>query len=863
MTYPPPVTYHRPQQPSRLRAAPPSSFAAIPEASARMSSDSETLHSSQGYPGAPRLPQGQPPTVVGVASATLVPSRTIRGTLLSQTFPTSVSGHEKDGLYDLEDQEYDDDSIMEYKAALGVPIEPPPPTVTQRRIHRNPQPSHDARQSVHSFKSVAPSFISRISISHSVKRMLNWRKSTKPLPPVPLIPDIPLAVEAQYRRADEAAPLPELVNRAGQLHGLLEKEYQHDRPLSYYSTMKSDTSTYQGSTQGKSARSASWQPLRRRDVDNPNPPPTFNYGVYATAPPAHGNDPRKGCCGCLPQFSRRIWIMISVFGVAVLAVVIAVAVVMTKRKTETPKCDSGLVGSLCNMNATCVCTSSAPCNGLAQNILDLVPTINQQFSSNFTNAEVYNSLWFAKGTTGQKDCSAQSLLVDTGNVLNSESYPNRTLWAQAALLWNVVQTQDTDPADTMQKFVQGLPWSDLGSSDGPTDSKADSFTSTIAGYTYNFAAQTLSRPSTSFVNQGRPSDSQASRVGPKAQTVLDRMYTFALASSTQREIALENYWTTTLSQRPEDLPTFKGVLGRSPILLPFNGSSTNIRSLYSSSTLLFPPPLACYPGFSPQLLQQVQQFETTVFNLDSPTLASAFDAACFPDRPIYGVLDLLQLRLPYLENRPWLPRQAAVLKADALPRAVVYVNEMLSATFPGSTLRAEFTQSDLDPRRYGTLNLPNHVILQYLSSMPVNVATALVQFVLNTAANPAVPPQPSSTLYQSLSSIPVLEVAVFGNVGPSDVSGTVSSFMTSTGSFFFGTVAGSGLRNWTITAAAGSVAWAENSTAPRIVRDNSLADATIDQAWRAVADAIQRGDANVGLGNVTTAFQATQKFTAI
>jgi hypothetical protein len=325
---------------------------------------------------------------------------------------------------------------------------------------------------------------------------------------------------------------------------------------------------------------------------------------------------------------------------------------------------------------------------------------------------------------------------------------------------------------------------------------------------------------------------------------------------------LKNYWTTTLSQRAADLAVFKAVLGRSPILLPFNGSSTNIQSLYSSSSLLFPPPLGCYPGFSSQLLQQVQQFEATVFNLDSPTAASAFDAACFPDRPIYGVLDLLQLRLPYMENRPWLPRQAAVLHADALPRAVVYVNEMLSATFPGSTPRAAFTQPELDPRRFGTLNLSNHVILQYLSTMPADVATAVVQFVLNLATKPAVPPEPSSLLYQSLPSIPVLEVAIFGNVGPSDVSGTVSSFMTSNDSFFFGTTAGSGLRNWTITTAKGSLAWAENSTSPRIVKDNSLDDATFDQTWRAVVDAIQRGDASVGLSNVTAAFQSTQKFTA-
>jgi hypothetical protein len=256
----------------------------------------------------------------------------------------------------------------------------------------------------------------------------------------------------------------------------------------------------------------------------------------------------------------------------------------------------------------------------------------------------------------------------------------------------------------------------------------------------------------------------------------------------------------------------------------------------------------------------VQTFETTVFNLDNPAAASSFDAACFPDRPIYGILDLLRLRLPYLEDRPWLPRQAAVLKVDALPRAVVYVNEMLSTTFPGSTPRVKFTQSDLDPRNYGTLNLPSHVILQYLSSMPVETAKTLAQFVVNAVGKPAVPPELSSPLLKTLSSIPPLEVAIFGNIGPTDVSGTVTSFMTASGRFFFGTDAGSALRNWTITTAGGSVAWAENSSSPRIVRDNSLADTTFDQAWRAVAARLD--DNSIGLSNLTVSFEQTQKFSS-
>lgn len=866
MTYPPPEDTSRYRnfraQPSRLAGSPvpPSSFAPIPETAHRSSSDSETLASVQGYPAGIPVNRGSP-------SYRKVPDDPSPRT--AQTFPRSVSGHghEKGGSYD----EDDDDSIMQYKAALEPRIAPLASSgPTHRRLHSRiaqHSDSSEARHSVHSFKSVAPSFMSRISIPNSIKRFIYRRRDPKPLPPVPIIPDIPLTVEAQYRRQDEAAPLPELVNRAGQLHSMLEKEqghYYHDGMGNHVASPMSETATSH-TRQTYGTQSSLWQPLRRRDVIEAGGGVMVSSNVYLGGSyESHGSPARKGrVCTCLPKITRRIWIMVGVGLVLVLIVAIVVPVVVTQTKNETPKCTSGLAGSLCDLNASCVCTStSGTCNGLAQSIIDLVPVLNDKFSSSYTNADVYTSLWYAQGTTGSKDCSEQALLVDTGKSLSAQTYPERVKWTRAALLWNIVQSQDVEAANSMRKFVQKLPWSDLGN-DGPIDAQPSStFTSTFAGYTYNFAKQEVSQPSTTFINQGQPLNAQIARVGQKAQAALDRMYSYALASSTQREAALKNYWTTTLAQRDEDLTTFIGVFSRSPILLPFNGSSTTIRSLYNSSSLLFPPPLSCYPGFSPELMNLVQTFETTVFNLDSPTAASSFDAACFPDRPVYGILDLLRLRLPYLEDRPWLPRQAAVLNLDALPRAVIYVNEMMSTTFPGSTPRAKFNQSELDPRNYGTLSLPNHVILQYLSSMPVDTAKALAQFITSAVGKPAVPPDPTSPLLQKLSSIPPLEVAIFGNIGPSDVSGTVTSFMAADGRFFFGTDAGSALRNWSITTAGGSVAWAENSTSPRIVRDSSLTDTTIDQAWRAVASRLNDQPETIGLSNLTVSFELTRKFSS-
>lgn len=165
---------------------------------------------------------------------------------------------------------------------------------------------------------------------------------------------------------------------------------------------------------------------------------------------------------------------------------------------------------------------------MAQSIIDLVPVLNDKFSSSYTNADVYTSLWYAQGTTGSKDCSEQALLVDTGKSLSAQTYPERVKWTRAALLWNIVQSQDVEAANSMRKFVQKLPWSDLGN-DGPIDAQPSStFTSTFAGYTYNFAKQEVSQPSTTFINQGQPLNAQIARVGQKAQAALDRMYSYAL-----------------------------------------------------------------------------------------------------------------------------------------------------------------------------------------------------------------------------------------------------------------------------------------------------------------------------------------------
>lgn len=315
-----------------------------------------------------------------------------------------------------------------------------------------------------------------------------------------------------------------------------------------------------------------------------------------------------------------------------------------------------------------------------------------------------------------------------------------------------------------------------------------------------------------------------------------------------------------LSQQASDLNTFISLIRGSPVLLPFDAtlSTDNLpiaNLLTNSTTAPFPPPLGCYPALNSSQLQLLNTMETTVFGLPAASAASTFDTSCYPNRPIYGVLDILRLRLPFVDSRTGVAKQAAVLKEDAAPRVVVYSGGVLSA-LPLSTFSDDVIT---DPRQYGTLNNINHVLLSYLSSISdIGVAKELVQYILSS---PALPPPSTNALFSAISSLPVLEVAVFGTVAPSDVQSAVSSFTDPQGSLFFGTTSSANLRDWSINAVGGEVVWAELATSSKVVRDNALTNSTFNSVWNPSFNFFHTNNsATVTVSNITSAFTAVGLF---
>lgn len=242
----------------------------------------------------------------------------------------------------------------------------------------------------------------------------------------------------------------------------------------------------------------------------------------------------------------KLIIIAALILVVIVVVVVAVVVTVNKRRDEPslPKCEdenrTGLncdLGNvtvyiiahsllMCSLDSTCVCTGER-CDQLAQSLLDLLPTMNEAFATNVTESAMSMALFQAIGAP-VGSCARQALLIDVAPGLDPAVSPNRAAWTQAALLWNVAMSQDSESAKQLQDWVRGRDWSSLDASDAPVELDEPAFwIATASGYTFNFAAQTVTPPSASFVEDGQPTREQINDVESTATGVLDRMYAYA------------------------------------------------------------------------------------------------------------------------------------------------------------------------------------------------------------------------------------------------------------------------------------------------------------------------------------------------
>lgn len=301
-------------------------------------------------------------------------------------------------------------------------------------------------------------------------------------------------------------------------------------------------------------------------------------------------------------------------------------------------------------------------------------------------------------------------------------------------------------------------------------------------------------------------------------------------------------------------------------MLSFDATSSpggqSISDLLTSAinrTLSFPPAIGCYPGLTSTQLQQINTVETTGFGLDAlNATASTFDSTCFANRPVYGVLDVLRTRLPFSDSRSGVAKQAAVITSDAASRAVLHVGEQLSA-LPGPT-DVNLTSFDVDPREFGTLLHLNHIALEWLQSFSTtDMAKAAAQFVIS---NPSAPPPSSSSLFNA-TSLPIVEVAMFGNIFFSDFSSFSSSISTPSGSLFFGSSQAQAFRRWALQlSSSATIAWAQSTLSSQAVHEGSSSNTVFEEIWSA-AGALTAGPTNSSsVQEVVNALQSNGLFSS-
>jgi hypothetical protein len=136
-------------------------------------------------------------------------------------------------------------------------------------------------------------------------------------------------------------------------------------------------------------------------------------------------------------------------------------------------------------------------------------------------------MWDLLGTP-QQNCSAQVLVVDVGQSIDVARTPQRGQWAQSALLYNVYMSQDLNGTAAMKNYISSLDFSSF-SSDGPVSlsSNASTYVYHGAGYDFDFAQLTITSLPVSWRTDANPPATQIAEVAPVAESVLNRMYTFA------------------------------------------------------------------------------------------------------------------------------------------------------------------------------------------------------------------------------------------------------------------------------------------------------------------------------------------------
>lgn len=229
-----------------------------------------------------------------------------------------------------------------------------------RNSNPNTNTRPEVRQSIHSTrttKSLLSSFVPRFSAApsssarrnRSVKEAASSLFRWKPLPRVPVNPDVSIAAEAEYRKADDALPLPELVNRAGALQGMLEKGF-HPHSDFTHNNFNSMSTTSKGDYSFDPVKSSLWPrgPSGRGGTGTMANTLTQNADLGNGENPGQRQNPKTKR---VPMTKKQRLIVTGSIAILLLALILGVGlgIGLAKKKQKLPNCPGNLTGYACNL----------------------------------------------------------------------------------------------------------------------------------------------------------------------------------------------------------------------------------------------------------------------------------------------------------------------------------------------------------------------------------------------------------------------------------------------------------------------------------------------------------------------------------
>ncbi|GAA6007514.1 hypothetical protein JCM10207_006371 [Rhodosporidiobolus poonsookiae] len=518
------------------------------------------------------------------------------------------------------------------------------------------------------------------------------------------------------------------------------------------------------------------------------------------------------------------------------------------------ECREGWGGTGCAFNATCVDVGGGG-GKLAQGLVDLADEASGLWAPGVDTArlatvmERYILGSSLASSSSTSSCAAHLAPLVLPNLI-STLYPTRLRWTSSALLYTLTLSESNSSLSQLRTFASGLSFSQYG--DEAASKPNSNYQAIVAGYTFDLAAMTRTVQPVSWEKTTSPpaEASAAMALAGEGTAALQNITANAVAASKQRAGALRHYWNDTLQLPAEQLDAFRSAVQSSEVLVPLDASA--VASWNRDGSVV--TPLGCQ-GLSGEVKERVEKVEVGAFGLSA--VQSTANSSC-TTRPIYGVVNLLNLRLPFpsSDTRSSLPQQALVLSASdtaVASRLTVHAGELLAAGAPAAAPSSPSAEANielfglLDPSASSAMD---HVLLSYLSLFPsVSSAQALVSYVLSTPTSPPNSTSSAALAAVDLSALPVLETQLWGGLSYSSIS-RVRSGLTGPPpgeTLFFGSSAGDAMRSWALSApsegeAVGAIDWAETAESQGVVSDTSVGgNEAFEEVWSAAASKGQSG----------------------